>query len=295
MASYPDIVSDTPALADSVVAEAPPYRRADSLHHTQSVPDSLADHKIWAKVDAALRALKSDGRSSITILDVGCGSGTWLLRAARRACEMGFTNIRVRGFDVSEHSIRDARRNMGACECEFEVTDFAAPLIEEANSVDLTLSLSGMLNHLPGETHEGVIRELDRVTSGHLLLAVRTAGSLPTIFVDRIENARRYVQDHNSEQLVIDMADGSHLSLVTHLFSATELLDLFEPFGVVPRLIGLDVFHSLFSSDPRWNPTILPYADLFQHELQKLENTCSGSPAFLDRAEQILLHADYTR
>lgn len=255
---------------------------------------SHADCKVWRKIETALRNLKSAGRSEISILDAGCGTGTWLVRTARRACELGFTTVRARGFDMSEDMIRTARRHMGACECEFDVGDLAAPFPEATGSVDLTLSLSGALNHLSGKTHARVARELARVTSGHLLLSARTVGSLPTIFVDRIENAQDFIQDHKSERFDVDLADGRHLSFTTHLFSAAELLELFEPLDAALSLVGLDVFHSRFSTNPRWNPTTLPYADLFEHELSKLEDRCCCDPAFIDRAAHILLHADYT-
>jgi len=253
-----------------------------------------ADRKVWAKIETVLRNLKRAGRTEIRILDAGCGNGDWLVRTARRACELGFTAVHARGFDISEERVRSARRHMGACECAFDVGDLTAPLPDATDSIDLTLSLGGALNHVPGKMHARVTRELARVTSGHLLLAVRTVGSLPTIFVDRIENARDFVQDHKGERFDVDLADGRHLSFTSHLFSAAELLDLFEPLDATLSLVGLDIFHSRFSTNPRWNPTALPYADLFEHELRKLEDRCCCDPAFIDRAAHILIHADYT-
>ena len=62
---------------------------------------SFADREIWRRLDATLRSLFADGRRSLSVLDAGCGPGTWLRRLALRAREIGFERVNAFGFDIS--------------------------------------------------------------------------------------------------------------------------------------------------------------------------------------------------
>ena len=70
----------------------------DGLH-------AYADRRVWTLLDAKLTDLRAAGASSISILDAGCGPGTWLRRLVTRAYALGFTNITARGFDVAQAQI----------------------------------------------------------------------------------------------------------------------------------------------------------------------------------------------
>ncbi|MDE8651477.1 class I SAM-dependent methyltransferase [Novosphingobium album (ex Liu et al. 2023)] len=257
---------------------------------------SFADQLVWQQIDAALKDLLARGRHSIRILDAGCGPGTWLVRTVTRAQALGFDHVDAIGFDISPEMIRLARENaVFKGHCQFRTGDLCAPLPEEAGGVDLTLCLYGVLNHLPRDRHEQVAAELVRVTSGHLLITVRTVGSLPTIFVGSLEKARSFCQDNGNDRFEVDLIDGRHLEFTSHLFCAAEFKALFEPHAPGSTLLGLDVFHSRFAAHPWWNPDALPYSSLFEQELCKLEERCGSDPVFIDRAAHILLHADCSR
>ncbi|WP_420145421.1 class I SAM-dependent methyltransferase [Sphingobium sp.] len=253
---------------------------------------SYADRQIWQQIDAALHQIRASGRRDISLLDAGCGPGTWLLRTVRRAHHLGLHVRQARGFDISPEMIRIARENTAfQGDFHFEVGDLQLALPEADASVDLTLCLYGVLNHLPATTHAAAAKELARVTCGHLFTTVRTVGSLPTIYVDAVEKARSFLQDHEIDQFDADLDDGRHISFTSHLFCAAEFRALFEGHVQAMELTGLDLFHSRFSANPRWNPAKLPYADAFEQALCKLEERCCCDPAFMDRAAHILLHA----
>lgn len=63
--------------------------------------------------------------------------------------------------------------------------------------------------------------ELARVARG--CLVVRPAGSMPTAFVDAVENARCLKLDNTADRCEIALIDGRHMSLSFHLFSTEEL------------------------------------------------------------------------
>jgi len=254
---------------------------------------SYADQLVWQQIDGALTDLLARGQRSLRILDAGCGPGTWLIRTVTRAHALGFDHVEATGFDISPEMIRLARENAAfRGHYQFRTGDLTAPLPEETGSVDLTLCLYGVLNHLPRDRHEQVAAELIRVTSCHLLATVRTVGSLPTIFVGSLEKARSFSQDNSADRFEVDLVDGRHLEFTSHLFCAAEFKALFEPHAPGTTLLGLDVFHSRFAAHPCWNPEVLPYSSLFEQELCKLEERCGCDPVFIDRAAHILLHAD---
>jgi hypothetical protein len=56
-------------------------------------------------------------------------------------------------------------------------------------------------------------------------------------------------------------------------------------------LRGLDLFHSRFAPDPRWNPASLAADNQFSNELERLEETYAASSGFMERATHLLLVA----
>lgn len=269
--------------------------RADSLFEFTGQYD-YADQLVWRQIDAALLALHAQGRRRIRILDAGCGPGTWLIRAATRARQLGFEHVEAEGFDISPEMIRLARENAAfRGDCRFTTGDLIEPIGQETDAVDLTLCLYGVVNHLPAETHAAVAAELARVTSGYLFVTARAVGSLPTIFVGSMASARSFSQDNRTDRFEVGLMNGTYLSFTAHLFSAAELKGLFDPHVPEADLLGLDVFHSRFATDRRWNPESLPYSTAFEQELCRLEERCAADPVFIDRAAHILLRADCSR
>ena len=126
--------------------------------------------------------------------------------------------------------------------------------------------------------------------AGHFITTVRPVGSPPTAFVDSIEKVRRLKQDHARDQCEIELNDGRQIAFGFHLFTALELRGHFLPHFDIEDLSGLDLFHTRFMPDPRWN---LPFPEdrRLSNELARLELAHAASPAFMDSAAHLLLVA----
>jgi hypothetical protein len=121
-------------------------------------------------------------------------------------------------------------------------------------------------------------------------MTVRPIGSTPTAFVESVENIRRLKQDHVRDRCEIDLNDGRRMSFGFHLFSAVELRNHFGSCFDIEEVRGLDLFHSRFAPDPRWNPVCPPGAGQLA-ELDRLKKTYATSPDFMERAAHLLLVA----
>lgn len=254
----------------------------------------FADREIWRRIDAELVSIRSSGRTSIRIIDAGCGPGTWLFRCALRAKSLGFAAVEGLGFDISPAMIdlaveTRAVLNDPAINLEFAVSDIADGWAC-GHRADIVLCLYGVLNHLPVSQHRTVAAQLAHAGNA-LFVTVRTIGSLPSIFIAGIEDARDFHQDNERDRLEIDLVDGRHIEFPSHLFAADEFQALFSRHGRIVERAGLDLFHGRFAPDYRWNPRGM--ADrAFSDALERLEHLCANDPCFLDRAAHILLHIE---
>ena len=173
-----------------------------------------------------------------------------------------FSSITARGFDIAQAQIQRARlaaRNLSSLpgvNLTFDVADLADRLPEPDASVDLTLCLYSALSHLPVARLPEISKEMARVTSGYCITTVRPIGSTPTAFVDSIEKVRRLKQDHVRNRCEIDLSDGRHMAFSFHQFTAVELRNYFAGCFDIEDLRGLDLFHSRFMPDSRWNPVL---------------------------------------
>jgi SAM-dependent methyltransferase len=291
--------------ASAVVAAAYNQSGADYIAYADGDPTDLfafsglhayADRRIWALLEAKLTELRGTGASSIAILDAGCGPGTWLRRLVVRARELGFSTITARGFDVARAQVQRARllaRNLSGLsgvELTFDVADLMSELSEGDASVDLTLCLYSVLSHLPVASLPKISAEIARVTSGHFIATVRSVGSTPTVLVDSIEKARRFRHDNDRDQFEIELCNGHHIELSFHLFTASQLRSYFAGLFDIEDLRGLDVFHSRFAPDPRWNPDIA-VDHQFCDDLDGLEEAYATRSGFAERAAHLLLVA----
>lgn len=256
---------------------------------------AYADARLWAVIARRLRFMRADGKEELRVLDAGCGPGTWLRRIVTEAHRLGFTRIEATGFDIAEAQIDRAReltrdvRHLPGVSLSFEMRDLTRPLAEADRSFDLTLCLYCVLNHLPQDGLPAVIDELARVTGGAFITTVRTIGSVPTAYVDSLDHTRMFRQDNQMDRFEAELLDGQHLSLPSHLFAAREFEALMKRRFVIDSLRGLDLFHSRFSPDPRWNPEGLPSDEALVRVLARLEDRFATHPAFIDRATHILL------
>jgi SAM-dependent methyltransferase len=256
---------------------------------------AYADRCLWAIMGKELADLRASGATKVSFLDAGCGPGTWLRRLVTHALALRFSSITARGFDVAAAQIRRARFAAGnlsilpGVHLTFDVADLTGRLPEADDSVDMTLCLYSVLSHLPVASLADVSAEIARVTAGQFITTVRPIGSTPTAFVDSVENIRRLKQDHAKNLCEIDLSDGRRVAFSFHLFTALELLNYFASGFDVEDLRGLDLFHSRFMPDARWNPDRLPINDQLSVELVRLEEAFATRPEFIDRAAHLLL------
>jgi SAM-dependent methyltransferase len=255
---------------------------------------AYADRRVWSILEAKLHDLKASGASSVTLLDAGCGPGTWLRRLVTRALMLGFPKITARGFDVAAAQIETARRmardlaSMPGVDLTFAVADLESRMPEADASVDITLCLYSVLSHLRVTSLPGVASELGRVTRGHFIATVRAIGSTPTIFVDSLEKVRHFNHDHTQDRCDIEFSDGRRLSLRSHLFTANELKSCLSGHFDVEDLCGLDLFHTRFTPDRRWNPRCDELSRPIEAHLEKLEELYMRQSEFMDRATHLL-------
>lgn len=257
---------------------------------------AFADREIWQRLDATLVQLRTAGRHAVRILDAGCGPGTWLIRLALRARQLGFTAIEGRGFDISEHLIDLARDHARSINDEtiglaFDVADIrTATELEDEESFDIVLCLYGVFNHLDQTCRTVAAAELSRVCASDLFVTARAVGSTPTIYISELTRAARFAQDNGHDRLAIDLVDGRHIDLDSHLFDAAELRGLFAASLLPVETVGLDLFHDRFAPRANWNPPSVSSAPIGEW-LERLEHLCAHDPAFIDFAAHILVHA----
>lgn len=260
-----------------------------------SGPHAYADHQVWTCIMARLCEIRLSGTTSLSVLDAGCGPGTWLKRLVINAREMGFVEISARGFDVSAEQIQQARVNcrglssLPGVRLEFTVGDLTHPLPEADNSVDLTLCLYSVLSHIPLAELPSVARELGRVTRGSFITTVRPVGSMASGLVAAISDVRRLRHDQRRNWCEVELADGCRVAFSFHLFSTDELASLFRGIFEIEALEGLDFFHGRFAADPRWNPPGQDLPQALALELAKMEKHLSASREYNDNANQLLL------
>jgi len=258
---------------------------------------AYGDQEIWRILGNTLNKLRARGRRELSVLDLGCGPGTWLRRTVDWAGKMGFTRITARGVDVAEAQVRRARllsqdvASHAGVSLRFEAGDIRRGMLEPDCSVDICLCLYGVLNHLPAHDLPTVFGEVARVMRGKLVATVRAIGSSPTIYVDGVKSAKAYHQDNAHGRLQVEFRNGARTSFPSHLFSAAEIRTLATPALDIEDLSGLDLFHGRFATDPDWNPAEATPDANFIHALRTLERRFHRNPAFIDHATHLLLIA----
>ena len=258
---------------------------------------AYADRCVWTLLETKLADLRASGASSVSLLDAGCGPGTWLRRLVVRARAFGFTSITARGFDIAQAQIQRARllaqnlSSLPGVNFTFDVADLTGRLPEFDASVDIALCLYSVLSHLPVASLTDISTEIARVTSGHFITTVRSIGSMPTAFVDSIAKVRQLKQDHVRNRCEIEFCDGRRITFPFHLFTVSELRGYFESRFDIEDLRGLDLFHSRFMPDPRWGPECLRVESRLSDELVRLEEAYATRSEFMDRATHLLLVA----
>lgn len=256
---------------------------------------AYGDRKTWEVMRAKLLTLRAQGNRQLRVVDLGCGPGIWLCRVVMRARQLGFEEITAWGFDIAEAQLTRARalsRGLAALPgvtISFGHGDLRGPIA--ASDCDLALCLHGVLNHIPPAELPPLLERISAATSGYFIASVRAIGSTPTVYVDDVASALRFYQDNHRDRLDVEFANGRRASFQSHLFSHGELLRLASAAFEVEGIRGVDLFHSRFAGDARWNPEgAAPLMRLTQ-ELTRLEDQYCRDPGFVNHATQLLLEA----
>lgn len=256
---------------------------------------AYGDRKTWEVMQSKLLALRAQGARQLRVADLGCGPGTWLCRIVTRARQMGFEDITAWGFDIADAQLSRARAlSRGLAELPGVAITFGHGDLRDPIAVsdcDITLCLHGVLNHIPPAELPQLLQRISDATRGYFIASVRAIGSTPTIYVDDVASALRFYQDNQLDRLDVEFANGRRASFQSHLFSHGELLRLAAAFFEVEGIRGVDLFHSRFAGDTRWNPAAATPLTRLTQELTRLEDKYCRDPGFVNHATQLLMEA----
>lgn len=274
-------------------------RRSAGLFSFEEGGFSEADSTTWNILCQFVRQIMKrvrtqEGRNQLRILDMGCGSGTWLIRLA---CAFVQIDIYATGMDPSarmieltDEVIAQAARDFDLDQLSeylrkcirFKKGDFRSLEELEDSSFDLSLSLYSPLNHVPVTEIPDDVKNLLRVTKFICIASFCGLGSPPTVYACKLEEATSYKQD--GDFLWFKHKDGSDFLVESHLFTFGEVKSLFGPIERIVDCVGLDIFLSRFRCPSYWVPQTKGMWPNVEHlELQLCRN-----PAWIDWARQVL-------
>jgi hypothetical protein len=70
---------------------------------------AYGDREVWRIVANTLKEMQARGDRKLSVLDLGCGPGTWIWRVVGRAWQLGLTQICARGVDLAKAQVRRSR------------------------------------------------------------------------------------------------------------------------------------------------------------------------------------------
>jgi len=251
------------------------------------------DLLVWEQLCAWVDRHISTGAREVTVLDVGCGQGTWPFRLAVAYGQHGI-QIRATGFDLGESLIADAQRNLAeyrrrypalALDLNFEVGDVTEVLPFKNGEFHLVTSLNTVMNHVCREDLPAAIAELLRVTKGVAFVTLKGPGSAPTAYVCSLDNVK---VEQKGDRALLTWPNGERRWIQSTLLSCEEWRKLFEAVGEVKDIVGLDIvttrcLHNRFSREP------LPQDDLLMEQLHSLDAKLCRREEFVDVANHVLI------
>ncbi|WP_295485079.1 class I SAM-dependent methyltransferase [uncultured Pseudomonas sp.] len=293
--SYTDYANGTSALSELLA-----LKETDISHAF-----SWGDVQTWQSIAQSLDLIIDQRRQScdstpISVVDIGCGDGTWALRIANHCVGRG-ASVNVVCLDLSPAMLESASTRFdeflshsepGQVTVTYELCDLATGLAEhiKARGFDMTLCLHTVLNHLPAASLSFAIAELVAATCGFLHFSVKPPFSRPTFYAAPMSDILHF--DRRNEHLyAVDRAGSFHI-LRSNLISHQQLEDALAPLPGRAAFIGLDVLVSRMTPDPRWvgdDPTakLLPIEDLLS-----LESKTALDARYLNFANHILAIVD---
>ena len=229
------------------------------------------DRATWKFLAAQVEKLRGD----ISVIDAGCGQGTWLLRLAAR-----FSTVTGVGVDISSQQIRQANENARSVgpELQKRVKFFIgdATQLEVADcSFDVALCLHDVLNHTP--EYGKALDEIHRVvrSGGQVFTSVQATEGPITCYVTDVSQ----VTNMRWEGDTLSFTDnkGRDYSVYSHLFTADEIRKEVGRYAQVLDSIGVDIFHWRFGGKR------------IPAELPMLEDLLKRHPGYQDFANHVLV------
>jgi ubiquinone/menaquinone biosynthesis C-methylase UbiE len=143
-----------------------------------------------------------------TMLDVGCGTGTLAVAAARRAGRAG----QVTAVDVSPEMLARARRKADKARVRIDFREAPAQALPFQDSRFDLVTSTVMLHHVPAEARPGVVREMARVArpQGRVFIAdfARSGGKQHGLI--------RHRHGATRPDAVLDLLAGAGLRVIDH-------------------------------------------------------------------------------
>lgn len=159
-------------------------------------------------------------KNSLSILDVGCGVGTWLARIGVK-----YPGSKGIGIDIVDDFIKKANKIAEDLEIDdrfsFEHGD-GTLLTFDDKSFDLVICLHDVANNTPD--FKKLIYELHRVARHRVILSVHSIHGPRTCYVASLKEISNFKQ-HGDICSFID-AQGRQQSLFSHLFTAQEIQEI---------------------------------------------------------------------
>lgn len=278
------------------------YSDGDVRNHLYDFKErqySFADAKLWKKIKEVIAwSQKGNGKSPISVLDVGCGPGTWLLRLADTFSADSNTLSGV-GGDKSPSMIQLANQHLSnyltnnpgrQLDLSFSEIDLTESLPYADNQFDVSLCLYTVLNHIPISSISTAIQEMWRVTKKVNVSVVRSVLGMPTVYVCGLGKIEEYKQTDNL--LTFRHQNGYTGTLISHLFTYQEIIDAFEKVSRVKECFGLDIFMSRFFRPSAWirnTKEILPVPQPVLEQLQMWEEKVCHDPSWVDFGNHIVI------
>jgi ubiquinone/menaquinone biosynthesis C-methylase UbiE len=202
-----------------------------------------------------------------TVLDIGCGTGTYL-RYAARFCQKGI------GVDVSPESIEQARlavKEEGLDHLDFLCMDIVQNNLPDA-SIDCVYSYGDVLGHIPD--YERAIRELARLCRPGAVVSLEFDNKwYLKLLWDRAER-REALKNLKEGHLRTWLYKGQGLDLNT--FTHREIAGLLRRYHFkVIRTYGFDFFTYLIPEDYHFS-TERGFMERFALSLGKLDIALRG-------------------
>lgn len=228
----------------------------------------------------------------LAVLDIGAGPGTWD-RRIQEYLEAHAERAHITGIDPSQKLLAIARRewdrvkearHCGLVDVTFSWGDLMRGLPYPDGTFDLTTCLYTVLNHIPRENLADVIGEMMRVTRGLHFSVVKPCAGTKTAYVAPLEQLKSAIQE--GDWLIVTDHAGKCFRIRSTQFTAQSLRSLFQEYGSIVDLFGIDILPSKFGAS-RQCDSPFPGESEFLSQLADADEVIRREPSFANCASHI--------